>query len=102
MPASGARQPPAAPPAARSSPSQLGDRAVDAVRKLLVRELVFVADRSLQPLQLGLERSRQIVLARLAVQVVELRRVAHEIEQLPLVLPPEVDQLVRPGPHAVV
>ena len=37
----------------------------------------------------------ELLLPRLAVQVVHLERIVHEIEQLPLILLPEVDQLVR-------
>src|SRR5207249_4650260 len=89
-------------PEALSPSPKPGGRAVNAVGELLVRELVLVVEGALQPPQLDLERSRQVLLARLAVQVVELGGVVHEIEQLPLVLPPEVDQLVRPGAHTVV
>src|SRR4029078_6297961 len=86
----------------RSFPTQPRDRAVDAVRRLLVGELVVVLDRRLQASQLGLQGLRQLVLAGLAVEVVHLGRIVDEVEQLPLVLLPVVDELVGTGPHAVV
>ena len=54
-----------------------------------------------EPREFLFQRCGQRVLSGLAVQVVELVRVLYQVEQLPLILFPEVDQLVRAGAYAV-
>src|SRR5262249_23425843 len=82
--------------------AQHRDRAVDAVGRLLVRELVLVAKRGLQATQLMLARRGDRLMARKAVHVLQLVGIVHEVVELPLILLPEINQLVRPRANAVV
>jgi len=76
--------------------------AASAVGKLVARELVVVSDGAFQSHELRLEGGRELLLARLPIDAVHLERIVHEVVQLPLILLPEVDQLVRLRPDAVV
>ena len=52
--------------------------------------------------QLGFQGRGQFLLAGLAVQIVKLERIVHQIEQLPLLLLPEIDQFLCAGTDPVV
>ena len=83
-------------------PSQARDWAIHTVGQLPIGQLIVVARLALQSRELGLQRRDQRFLPGLAVQVVQLVRILAQVEQLPLVLRPEVDQLVRERANAVV
>ena len=80
----------------------LGRRAVGTGRGLVFGEFVVVLHLLLQPIQLRLELGHQVGVGRIVGQVVQLVRVVHQVVALPLVLLPEVDQLVRLGADAVM
>src|SRR5438046_6725969 len=77
------------------------DRSVDPIWQLLVRQLILVVHLALEAHQLGFEHGGHRLVPRLPVEIVQLLRIVHEIEQLPLILLPEVDQLVCQGGHTV-
>src|SRR5262245_30701337 len=82
--------------------AQTRNGTIDAIRQLFIRQLIVVAQVSLQFSQPALKIGGQGFKTRFAVYVVVFVRVIREIEQFPLILFPEIDQLVRPGPNAVV
>src|SRR5688500_2351627 len=78
-------------PSSLSFSAQPGHGSIDAVRQLFVGELVIVAHRVLQPEQLRLQRRGDLFLSWGAVKTVQLPRVVDQVEQLPLILLPEVN-----------
>jgi len=56
---------------------------------LFIGKLVVISHFVLQPQELGLQRCRQRFLAGLAVKIVKLEGIVHQIKQLPLILLPD-------------
>src|SRR6185369_2871702 len=99
---SGDRVEPATTAEFSSPPSQPRDWTVHPVGQLFVRELVVVAHLAFETGELRLQRVRERLLSLLTVQIVQLERIVHEVIQFPLILLPEVDQLVSERANSIV
>ena len=78
------------------------DRPVHGRRWLLIGELILITQLCFQSVKLILQPGDEVLLRRVAVDVVQFVRVLHEVVELPLVLLPEVDQLMCCGAYAVM
>ena len=73
-------------------------RAINVVGRLLFGELVVVLQFFLQAIQFLLQIGNQAGLGRIPRQVVQFLRIVNQVVAFPLVLLPEVDELVGLGP----
>src|SRR5262249_31043887 len=72
------------------------------ILRQIVCELIAVPQLSLQPIQLTLQPFNNASVSRIKVEVLDLMRIAFQIEQLPLIELVEVNQLITVGANSVV